>query len=221
MDNYEKIKRICEIKKDFSCCRVHSLDGNLLMYIEGKSPEDMRQKLFEYLTIETPQIFKIWFKVSKNTTEYHKHEFNFIPEDVEIVNSSPAPTVSPDEIELRITQGINAKISEMEFNRERKEFEEKKKEIDTIAGKFAIVLEHAIPKILNAFTQPQAITQGVPMTVQNETVEDMINKPSQDEKMQIANELLIKHLGIDNIYKLATKIENDPSLLNYIKPFLA
>lgn len=226
LEDFDKIKQICDIKGNFKCVKIFDMRDNLMMYIEAKSTEDMQDALFKYIDLD-PQMLKLAFKVEKNSSEYYKHTFDFTKpinvtvlkddnEESNVLRNSESynqnqTIYTQEDIDQMIINGVNQRLEAEQVKIQKKEYEKKIKEIETIGGKFTIIMETVLPKIMNSLMIPNAN----PLTVQGtEQFQELNNDVlTVDQSLDV----LLQHLDQETLSKMAKKVQKDPNVVNIIK----
>lgn len=224
MENFDKIKQICAIKGNFKCVKIFDMRDNLLMYIEAKDSEKLQQSLFKYIDLD-PQMLKLAFKVEKNSNDYYRHTFDFTkPINVTVLKDEEFTSqqqqqpsfqnqtiYSQEEVDKMIVNGVNQRLEAEQVKLQKKEYDRKVKEIETISGKFTIIMETVLPKIMNSL-MPQNTT---PLTVQG--TDNMQQNNNELLTVDESLDILLQHLDQETLSKMAKKVQKDPNVVNIIK----
>jgi len=214
MDWREEIIFLLENQQDFKCANVYDIKGNMVCFFDEKTGKELKEKLVRFLSNWKKGAYTIVFrKLSNHSLENgFKHYFDTkevieIVQAKEIVQGLPTP-INDIDIETRIANGIEQGMKAIKLETSIKEVEATKKQLETLSGKGAIVLEQIITRLAPSFMPATQPIQGATLEVEGNATQEQLNN---------AVSILVEHLGVDNVVLIANKVKANPKqFLGYL-----
>lgn len=211
MDFLERINKIFEYTPNIKYGEIFDKYGNLLLVLNAETTQEIKDKVIDFFENWDKGTYKLELRTDKTATKKMFHTLNNGFNQVQGVETINAPRISDEEIEQKITQGVNAILQKQREEEDREEFKRAKAELETTAGKFAIIIE----QILGRFMAGK--TNGMPLVVQGATE---ITTEHDTEIRKQCFQILNENIDTDTLVKIANKVKADPSVLNLLKNFL-
>jgi hypothetical protein len=231
--------------QNFTCADIFdSKKRKVASYLDCESPAVLIDKIKRTMVDLNSGMYEFKMKEKRNSHVFNEFDCNYInPEEQEeieqhrqsknvVLNSSvESQKLSHkdiEELEKRITERIKREHEfeqeKLNFHNSKKELEEKHKDLETWGGRLSLMIEYAIPKVLEKFAPQFApILNGlkdVNVNQQNEMAEQQVKTEFSAEEVEMSNQALYIFLSIyspSDLLKIATELKGNEMYQSLIK----